>query len=460
MDGHSFAREAVKNGAVAIVTSSNRGKEFYDLGAQILEADDTRESLAYACDAINGYPSRKLSIIAVTGTNGKTTISFMLRSILEQAGYSCGLIGTLGYFFGKESILLPNFDPLANMTTPDPEQLYSILREMSEKNADFVIMEASSHASAQKKLAPLRYIAAIFSNFSQDHLDLHKTIEAYLLAKADILLHADTIILNADCERCDEIRRIISGRKVVDTSFQSPKYTFYAKNISQKSVKRQQFYVKERQKTYTFDMLKCGIINNENALLAIACARTLGVQIEICRAAIADFTGVPGRLSRIDLPIGASVYIDYAHTPNAIERLIETAYEIRDGSGRVMLLFGCGGDREHGKRSLMARASEKADYVIVTSDNPRSENRNQIISDVVRGFSDDFLRYCVIPDRRKAIEHALRMAKTGDILLLAGKGHEKYEIDKGRRLSFDEERIASEIVEIMINEESTGRLDT
>lgn len=458
-EGHDYARNAKENGAIAIVAKHGRGKELLGLGVQIFEAEDTRASLAYACDAINGYPSKKLRFVAVTGTNGKTTISFMLRSILEQAGYSCGLIGTLGCFFGKEDISLQNFDLLANMTTPDSEQLYPILAKIAEKNADFVIMEASSHASAQKKLAPLRYEAAVLSNFSQDHIDFHKTMQAYMLAKTDILLQANTVILNADCDFCDEIRRIISGKNVLETSFQNPKYTFYAKNISQKNAKTQQFYVTEQQKTYTFCMLKCGIINNENALSAIACARTLGVSMDICKVGIAKFSGVPGRFSKLAIPCGYSVYIDYAHTPVAIEKLIITAKEIICDDGRIILLFGCGGDRDIGKRAKMARAAEKADYVILTSDNPRSESRNAIISDVLRGFDDDFLDYCVIPDRKCAIEHAIKIAKDGDIILLAGKGHEKYEIDKGRRLSFDEERIALDVVEKMINEKNSERLD-
>lgn len=449
-DGHLYVKDAAEQGAAALVVSRGRGREFTSLNIPILEADNTRRAFAYALDAFCGYPSSKLRIIAVTGTNGKTSISSMLAHILARAGYKCGLIGTLGCFMGGERVPVQNADPLANMTTPDPSELYPLLSCMVREGMEYIIMEVSSHASALCKTSPLIYTSAVFSNLTPEHLDFHHTMDEYFAAKLDILKGAKRVIANADTPYTERIRRAISDKKLTFVSRLDTKYDFFVENVRTFGVDSMHFTLHEGRKIYNVALNLFGAFNVENASLAFACASELGVPPEICLVALKDFYGAPGRMQRVKTPKSypASVFIDYAHTPDAIENVLSSLRTQMKKTQRLILLFGCGGDRDKAKRPIMARAAERyADLVTVTSDNPRSERREDIISDIVKGFSEGFSSYTVIVDRKDAIKYTLTCAREGDVILLAGKGHEKYEIDKDGIHPFDEEATVLDCLE-------------
>jgi len=441
-DGHSFVDAAIKNGAFAVCVKKGRGKEFSKLAVPFFESANPRASLAYALDAVCGFPSQRAEIIAVTGTNGKTSISFMLRAMLERAGYKCALAGTLGCFIGEERVDLCSDDPLANMTTPDPSGLYPFLALACERNASYIIMEASSHASALSKLAPLKFRTAVFSNLTPEHLDFHKSMENYFSAKLDILRHADKCIVNADTPYLGRILSDVKRENITLVSNKDDKYDFFVENITQNTSQGIEFNLREGEKIHSLSLNLPGSFNAENASLAFACARGLGIDSEICLLALKDFCGVPGRMQRVALnaELPFSVFIDYAHTPDALEKVLGGLRDDGKRTERIVLLFGCGGDRDKSKRPQMAKiAARLADFTVVTSDNPRGESRDAIISDILSGFEDGFSAYTVIPDRGKAIEYVVENARAGDVIILAGKGHEKYEIDPDGRRPFDEE---------------------
>ncbi|MBO4973058.1 MAG: UDP-N-acetylmuramoyl-L-alanyl-D-glutamate--2,6-diaminopimelate ligase [Clostridia bacterium] len=448
-DGHSFVSEAVGNGACAFVATKGREKEFLKLGVPVFTADNTRMAYSYALDAYNEFPSKELKIIAVTGTNGKTSVSFILHSILLAIDEKCGLIGTVGCFVGKEKIISKSSDPLANMTTPDPEQLYDLLRKMKRLGSKYVIMEASSHASSLKKLAPLHFFASVFTNLSSEHLDFHGSMEEYFSAKLDVLKASERSVINSDTEYSGRISSALGRRKTAFVSLKNKRSDYFADGISFDGSSSTEFTLYEYGASYKVRTKLTGLFNVENVLHAIACARMLGVDMHTCILSVGRFCGVPGRMQRLllDEHVPFSVFIDYAHTPDALEKVLLTLRATLKEKGRLITLFGCGGDRDKSKRPVMAAVAEAySDIVTVTSDNSRSEDRERIIADVISGFSKDFNRYTVITDRKKAIEYSIGLCREGDVLLLAGKGHEKYEIDKIGRHPFDEEKIVGECV--------------
>ena len=401
-----------------------------------LLSSDAHLSLALMCRRLYGEGIERLTLVGVTGTNGKTTVTALLRSILLAAGERVGSIGTLG-------CLMPNGDAVdngKNMTTPDPETLYSQLSDMARAGADYAIIEASSHALAKKKLDALHFDVGIFTNFSRDHLDFHKSQEEYFAAKCRLISLCEKMIVNRDDEHCRSLQNVLgcSARKRSD---------FFADGVE---------YYGSYGCGYRFcsEYRKFGIVSKipgrftvMNTLEAAAAATVLGVEPYAIKRGIYDCSSVCGRMERV--PLGGadfSVYIDYAHTPDALENLLLTAKGFA-GRGRVVLLFGCGGDRDRGKRAQMAQiASRLADKIIITSDNSRGEDSDRIFEDILSGL-DRSKDHEIIKDRATAIEEAILSAKSADVILLAGKGHEKYEIDAHGRHSFDEKRIAVELTE-------------
>ncbi len=420
-DGNNYIERACGKGAVAVLSDTRPDAELF--------VPDAHLALARLCRAMCREDIEKLKLVGVTGTNGKTTVTSMLRSIFSSAGYDTASIGTLGCF-------LPSGELVADkMTTPDPEELYPILEKMGKSGAEYVFCELSSHALAKKKADALRLSAGIFTNLTRDHLDFHGSEENYFNAKKRIFDLSDIGIVNADDERLATLSGVLrcSARKKAD---------FCAKDIKYYGADGCGYiFCSERYRFPVVSRLP-GRFTVMNTLMAAATAVSLGIDPDAIREGLYSLSRVDGRMQRVDLD-GAdfSVYIDYAHTPDALENLLLTARGIGQ---RIILLFGCGGDRDRGKRAQMGRiASRLADRVIITSDNRRSEAQSQIFDDILKGISAD-TDYSLIDDRRAAIKLAIFEARAGDVVLLAGKGHEKYETDECGRHPFDEEKTVKE----------------
>lgn len=433
LDGHAYASEAISKGASFVISERALG----DLPH--LTVENSREALARLFDAWYGHPAASLEMIGVTGTNGKTSTATMIYSILRHAGLSVGLIGTVCSLCNDEELVLPNKDALANMTTPDPEQLYALLAIMRDKGVKYVVMEVTSHALALSKTAPLFWKRAVFTNLTPDHLDLHGDMESYFLEKCKLF---------SSCEGAVVSCLSPYGIRLAD-SLGVPLYPICENSLSQ-VVKRGSAGVSFRLCTpkgewLALDLPVPGEFSVENGGLAAMTALSLGIGEQTVKQALERFEGVKGRLQRVgENRLGISVFLDYAHTPDALEKLLRCVRDFKGGEGRILLLFGCGGDRDRSKRAVMGRiASRLADFLILTSDNCRSEDPDSILREILRGV-DKEKPHIVLPDRRAAIAYGVRIAKKGDILLLVGKGHECYEICGGERRFFCEADIVAE----------------
>lgn len=445
-DGHVYIADAVQRGAsVVIVDAQAQNPE-----VPCVVVPDTRLAAAQIWNRYWDDPSADMRIVAITGTNGKTSTAWLLRAILQHAGYKTGLIGTVCCMCGEDVLPLCGggemTDVPAAMTTPDPEFLYGAIAAMRTRGVEILILEASSHALAQRKLDPLHIDWGIFTNLSPEHLDFHGDMQAYGKAKSHLFSLASGGILLAD----DPFATSILGthptcRFIRCAAEKQTEADCHAVRVQMSGAAGVSYlYVSSR----TFFRIRCpvpGRFTVDNSLLAVAAAWELGVDAMSIQSALEKFSGVPGRMERIWLP-GADFYlfVDYAHTPAALEMLLRSMREVREPGQKITLLFGCGGDRDPGKRPAMGRiASALADFVIVTSDNSRTEPLDGILSGILRGM-DREKPYVVIPDRRDAIRFAIRQAGKNEILLFAGKGHEKYEIRADGMFPFDETEIARE----------------
>ena len=444
-DGHHFIPRAKEMGAaVAVIDDGACVPD--DLPYVLVE--NTRAAAARIWNNYYGDPAKDMRVIAITGTNGKTSTSYILRAILAAAGYKTGLIGTVRCLCGEEEIDIGGGGEIADvpaaMTTPDPEYLYGAAAVMRDRGAEVLILEATSHALDLRKADALSIDVGIFTNLSPEHLDYHGTMERYLTAKARLFgLCPVGIVLSDDpasgslmaaAPDCRFIRCSASGDGGADVralrceiqGIDGVSFVYYAKNA-----------------VFRLTCPVPGQFTVSNTLLAVTAALHLGVDPLTIQDALRSFCGVEGRMERVVLPGAAfTLFIDYAHTPAALETLLRTVRGARRPGEKITLLFGCGGDRDPSKRPVMGRiASALADFVILTSDNSRTEDPQTILSQIRRGM-DREKPHTVIPDRREAIRYAIREAKAGEILLFAGKGHEKYEIDAGGKHPFDEGEIA------------------
>ena len=440
-DGHTYIKDAVAAGARCILTQ--RGAQYETVeGILFLESHDTRSAAAFLYDAWYGFPTRKLKMIGVTGTNGKTSVTHMLRAILEASLCRCGLIGTVGCESAGRHLKNEMRNRLANMTTPDPEQLYGMLARMVEDGVEYVLMEVTSHALALGKLAPIEFEAAIFTNLTPEHLDFHGTMDAYADAKAALFSQSRLSVFNVDSPYADRMLAAARG-KCVTCSIKKTA-TYIADAVESLDCEGVSYVLRSASTTVRLRCPIPGAFSIMNSLQAAACALELGFGARTVKDALASMAGVKGRMERVKLGVGAdfTVLIDYAHTPDALENLLRTSEGIKTGTGRVTVLFGCGGDRDRSKRAVMGSiASRYADRVILTSDNSRSEEPAAIIEEILRGI-DPKTPCLVIPDRAEAIRTAVVNAQRGDVILLAGKGHEEYEIDCNGRKYFSEKEIA------------------
>ncbi len=414
-DGHESLGLALAAGAAACVIRADRPDCAALLRAAavpFLAVPDTRAAEAVVTSRFYGDPWRKLSLTAVTGTNGKTTLVSLLQAVYSMAGYACTSIGTL----------------TGRLTTPDPAQLYPKLKELAESGASHVFMEASSHALALGKLTPIRFHTAIFTNLTPEHLDFHQTMDRYADAKATLFRQADRSIVNLDDPYAERMIRCAAGQ-VVTCSAAGRTADFRAFRIVKNGAGGLSYDLSVADRIFRIRVPLPGDFTVMNTLEAAAAALADGIPQDVIRGTLAGFRGVKGRLERLPLPTNDyAVYLDFAHTPDALENILRTVRDFMMPGQRLVLLFGCGGDRDRSKRPLMGGiASRLADFVIVTSDNCRSENAADIISEILSGF-DGPAPYLVIENRREAIEYAVSSAISGDILLLCGKGHEEYEI--------------------------------
>ena len=429
-NGDAFIADARKNGAVAVLSESDAGD---------LRTEDARLALARFCRAFYGEGIERLKLVGVTGTNGKTTIVSLLSSIAAAAGKPCASIGTLGCrFIGSDgaATALPGE---GHMTTPDPEVLYPSLSEAAKRGAEYAFIEVSSHALAMKRADALRFEVGIFTNLTRDHLDFHRTKDEYRRAKARLVSLCDSFVVNSD----DPAAGFIGGEGALTCSCRA-EADFYAENICMTGCGGRSYTLVSPYGSFGIRTDMPGDFSVMNTLEASAAALLLGADKECIVRGTASLSCVPGRMERVALD-GADfrVFIDYAHTPDALKKSLMTARTLA-GDGRVIVLFGCGGDRDRGKRKSMGSiATMLADLTVVTSDNPRSEPPEAIIDDILRGI-DREKPYTVIPDRRAAIGYAIEEARAGDVILLAGKGHEKYEIGASGTFPFDEAEVVRE----------------
>jgi UDP-N-acetylmuramoyl-L-alanyl-D-glutamate--2,6-diaminopimelate ligase len=412
-DGHDFAPEAVAAGAVALVVEHP-----LELDVPQLVVEDARASMAIGADAFFGEPTRALEVVGVTGTNGKTTSTFLLRSVLAAAGRSPGLVGTVDWVVGGEVRPAPH-------TTPEAIDLQRLFREMLDAGDRSCAMEATSHGSALRRLDYVRFSALVFTNLDQDHLDFHEGMEDYFDAKRRLFL-ADPAPPAAVNLGNPWGRRLAEELQARGT----PLLTYGLTDDAE-----------IRPATVEVGTKLVGRFNLENVLGAVAAARLLGLPDEAIQRGVASVTGVPGRFQSVDEGQDFAVIVDYAHKPGALENVLRTARELADGN-RLITVFGCGGDRDRGKRPVMGRiATELSDVVIVTSDNPRSEDPQAIIDEILAGATGEPE---VEPNRARAIRRAIDLAAPGDVVVVAGKGHERGQEANGVVTPFDDTEVAGE----------------
>jgi UDP-N-acetylmuramoyl-L-alanyl-D-glutamate--2,6-diaminopimelate ligase len=428
-DGHRFIGDAVSRGCEAVVLERfealNATSSIPAHVSAILVPDSAR-ALSQLADAFYGSPSRELTVAGITGTNGKTTTSQMTAAIMNAGGVPAGVIGTIGAKFGASEW------PLAN-TTPLAAELHELLARMRDLGAKGVAMEVSSHALALQRVCDVRFAAGALTNVTRDHLDFHKTFEAYAAAKHRLFDLAPRCVLNADDALGERWSRELRKRKPVLTYGIEAPADVHPENIDGRS-DGSTFYVDGAR----FDVRIPGRFNISNALCAIGIARHLGITDTDSARGLASLERVAGRMDRVS-GSGIDVIVDYAHTPDALENLLRALRET--ARGRLIVVFGCGGDRDRGKRPQMGRVAARwADYSFVTSDNPRTEEPQGIIDEILPGIGN--AAHEVFIDRRAAIDAAVSSARPGDVVAIAGKGHETYQILGTRVLPFDDLAVA------------------
>jgi UDP-N-acetylmuramoyl-L-alanyl-D-glutamate--2,6-diaminopimelate ligase len=431
VDGHRFVVSAAARGANALLMENAEP----EIKLPQCVVADSRVAYGLLCQALEGNPAAKLTTIGITGTNGKSTTAFLVKSVIEAAGHRVGLIGTIEQFDGNTSIP-------ALLTTPGADVLAKLMRRMQDAGCSHVVMEVSSHALDQHRVAGITFDTAVFTNLTQDHLDFHKDLASYRAAKSRLFrdLSANACaVLNADDPTSKEYRKVCSAQKL----------GYAVRGVSdltavgiQATLEGNRFWIESRSGRCEISSALVGPHNIYNCLAAAAVGRRLGLDWDTIRKGIEAVRGVPGRLQVVQCGQPFHVFVDYAHTPDAIASVLKGMRGIV--SGKILCVFGAGGDRDRSKRPLMAQAAEAtADMIVVTSDNPRTENPQRIIGEVVAGFRRTHA-LAIEPDRRRAIEFALSLAQAGDCVLIFGKGHESYQIVGTERLPFDDRQTAAE----------------
>lgn len=441
-DGHNYIEHAIANGAAAVI--AEYAPQSVSVHTPVLVVKDTRKVISLLAELVHDFPDRKLNIVGVTGTNGKTTTTNLIRYLWQRRRIKAGLIGTICNFCNERSL------PAVN-TTPEPLQLAELLAQMVEEECTHLVMEVSSHALKQKRVAALQFQGAVFTNLTQDHLDYHRTFEDYLDAKLELFrMLGDNpgptyAVVNIDdpravhfCQAAEE-----SHAQLWTYSMEQPA-TLQAENyhLTRHGAEFDLLYQNDR---LAVKLPLSGKFNVYNCMAALGVLLAEGYALPELVADLAQAPQVAGRFEKIEEGQEFGVIVDYAHTPDGLENVLKTARELV--SGRLITVFGCGGDRDHGKRPQMGElAGRLSDYVIITSDNPRTEKPLAIIADIEAGIKPQTSSYEIEPDRRAAIGKALAMAQPQDLVLIAGKGHEDYQLVNGRVLDFDDRKVAREFL--------------
>jgi UDP-N-acetylmuramoyl-L-alanyl-D-glutamate--2,6-diaminopimelate ligase len=436
-DGHDFAPDAVERGAVALVCQHPLG-----LGVPEVVVDDVRAAMGPAAARFHGDPTAELDVVGVTGTNGKTTTAFLIRHLLEADGRQTGLLGTVKRVVGGR-------EEEVERTTPEAIDLQATFRAMLDGGDRACAMEVSSHALELGRVAGIRFACRVFTNLTQDHLDFHETMEAYFAAKRRLFDGPGLSVVNLD----DEHGRRLAG-EVECVTFAIDREADYRALDVEFDLMGSRFRCQTPDGELRLSTRLPGLFNVQNVLASVAATASLGVGGETIAAALPEFGRVPGRFEPVDEGQDFGVLVDYAHTPEALENVLLAARPVT--RGRVHVVFGAGGDRDRGKRPLMGAAAAKlADRVLVTSDNPRSEHPDAIIDEIMEGAGADAER---ITDRRAAIATAIEAAEPGDVVLIAGKGHEQgQEFENGRKEPFDDVEVAREALRARFAAAAGGR---
>ena len=436
VNGHAYIEEAIHRGAKAVIVEDDAAMPdsfFMHAGVAKIVVEDSRKTLADVSANFYRHPAGSMKVIGVTGTNGKTTTTCLIKSILQAAGENVGLLGTIGYSVGDT--ILP-----ATHTTPESLELQQVLREMADRGCTTVVMEVSSHSLVMSRVRGLNFAVGVFTNLTQDHLDFHGTMEEYFLAKQMLfksLSPAAHAVVNNDDAYGKRILASVQGKKV--TFGLSPEADVSASGLEMR-FDETNFTVSHRGQTSRVHSSLIGSFNVQNILASYAAGVALGVSEETIRAGIGALHPVRGRFEQVASPRGWTAVIDYAHTPDALENCLRTIGLMmpQPRRERIITLFGCGGNRDRGKRPLMGRiASSLSDKTIISSDNPRNEDPLAIMNDIAGGIipgADVEME----PDRKKAIRLALGIARSGDVVLIAGKGHEDYKIIGERKIHLDD----------------------
>ena len=430
VDGHSFAKAAADAGAAALVVER---KLPVDLPQVLVE--DARAAMSYMAQCFYGYPAREMHGVGITGTKGKTTTSFLVRAIARHAGHKVGLMGTVCTYIGEEE------EP-ASLTTPDPIDVQSLLRRMKDAGCDFYVMEVSAHALDLRKLVGMKFDQGIFTNFSQDHLDYFGTMETYRRAKEKFFdpFYIGHAVVNAD----DEAGKYMLGRVPATTYGVSAPADAYANEIEilESGVS---YRLHWKDVVLPLHLHISGIFNVYNSMAAAVACLEMGISPEDVKAGLESVTGVPGRIEPLPTHTPYRVILDYAHSPASLESILKTIRQFT--RGRLICVFGCGGGRDKEKRPIMGEISGRlADFSVLTSDNPRLEDPMDILRAIEEGIKRTTGPYVVIENRREAIRYAMQMGQPGDVIVLAGKGHETYQDIGGQKHPFDEKVVVREIL--------------
>ena len=426
-DGHKYVDSALKNGAALIVAED----KVEAAEVPVCYVSDTRKTLADMSCAFYGNPSKEFKLVGITGTNGKTTVTYLIKSILDQTGCRVGIIGTNQNIIGDKVLLTKSTTP----TTPNSLELQKIFSEMKESGAEYVVMEVSSHALDLHRVRGCNFDVGVFTNLTRDHLDFHKTMKNYMMAKAKLFDHSVTGAINIDDEYGKQIYEIYKDSDILTYGL-CENADVRAKDI-RINPRGVNFTITYKEIDYPMFLCIPGTFSVYNAMSAICACINLGIDMETITLGLKAAVGVLGRVEVVPTDTDYTVIIDYAHTPDGLENIIRAMKSF--AKGKVITLFGCGGDRDSSKRALMGEIAGKlSDFTIITSDNPRTEEPLSIINMIEDGMKTTDGDYIVIPDRREAIAYALDNAQADDVIILAGKGQETYQIIGKEKFDFDE----------------------
>ena len=440
LDGHAFAKDVEKKGAAALIVQ----RWLDDVALPQVLVGDVRAAMSQIAANFYGHPTEKLKMIAVTGTNGKTSTTYMIKTVAEACGKKVGLMGTIANYIGDKQIP-------ADLTTPDPIALQALLAQMAEENVDWVVMEASAHALYLRKLQGIVYDAAVFTNLTEDHLDFFGDMERYYQAK--LILFTEQMAKQAIVNIDDPYgARLAKEAQIPVKTYSEKTMADYTASQIESDVHGVSYMLKTEDASFPVHVAIPGAFTVYNSLSAVGACVAMGISLETAAQALLKLHGVHGRCESLDTqgqPFG--VILDYAHTPDALVNILSTVRQFT--KNRLIAVFGCGGDRDPIKRPIMGQmAAENADYCIVTSDNPRTEDPMKIIEAIVPGVEKVGTPYEVIENRRAAIDRALHLACDGDVVVLAGKGHETYQDIMGVKHHFDEKEVVAELLAAVAQE--------